>query len=76
MPETATEKSPFIAPKKVSPKMGINTIKKENFATSSFFTPNNKPVAMVVPERERPGKTATACANPIRKAMPHPMGLS
>jgi hypothetical protein len=33
-------------------------------------------VAMVVPERDKPGKTATACANPIRKAAPQPMGLS
>ena len=48
--------------------MGINTIKKENLATASFLFPNNIPVAIVEPERDKPGNTAHACANPITNA--------
>ena len=51
--------------KNASPKIGINTIKKENLVTLSFFTPHNNPVAIVVPLRLRPGNTATACARPM-----------
>lgn len=51
-----------------SPIIGTRTIKKENLATSDFLFPNNKPVAMVEPEREIPGITAKVCATPIIKA--------
>jgi Ca-activated chloride channel family protein len=40
-----------------SPNMGTSTIRKENFATDSFLFPNNNPVAIVLPERDNPGKT-------------------
>ena len=43
-----------------SPRIGIITMKNENLATSSFLSPNRIPVAIVDPERLRPGKTATA----------------
>lgn len=43
-----------------SPSMGMRTIRNENCATCSFLLPSNKPVAMVVPERDSPGSTATA----------------
>ena len=33
-----------------------------------LLSPNNKPVAMVVPERDNPGITAQACARPIINA--------
>ena len=42
------------------PKMGITTIKKENCATCSRLSPRIIPVAIVVPERLKPGKTAIA----------------
>lgn len=34
----------------------------------SFLFPSKSPVAMVVPERESPGKTAIACDNPMMNA--------
>ena len=73
MPEAAVEKSPLTMPRNVSPRMGIRTIKNENFATSSFLTPSKSPVAIVVPERDKPGITATACASPIMKDEPQPI---
>ena len=60
IPETDGEKSPPIMFKNVSPKIGISTIKKENCAMFSFLFPSNKPVDIVVPERESPGSTAIA----------------
>jgi len=75
IPEMAVEKLPFSALNAVSPKTGINTIKNENFATSSFLTPANNPVAMVDPERDNPGKMATACTIPINKALLQFSGL-
>src|SRR5574344_1975923 len=53
---------------KASPKIGGITIRKENCASFSFLLPRRRPVAMVVPERESPGKTATACEIPMIKA--------
>ena len=38
---------------------------KLNFAANSFSRPAVKPAAIVVPERERQGKIAHACPNPI-----------
>ena len=43
-------------------------MRKENCATDSFLFPRIRPVAMVVPERERPGSTAIACPKPIINA--------
>ena len=54
--------------KNVSPKIGIKTMRNENCAMLSFLFPSMRPVAMVVPERESPGKTATACPKPMMKA--------
>ena len=54
--------------KKDSPKIGIKTIRKENWAMLSFLLPRISPVAIVVPERDNPGKTATACPRPIINA--------
>jgi len=51
-----------------SPSTGIITIRKENFATASFLFPSMIPVAMVDPERERPGITAHAWAIPMINA--------
>ena len=53
---------------RASPRMGGMTIRKENCASFSFLLPSSKPVAMVLPERERPGITAQACAIPMMKA--------
>ena len=43
-----------------SPKIGGITIKKENWASFALLFPNNKPVAIVDPERDKPGITAQA----------------
>ena len=43
------------------------TMTKENVATCSRLSPKRIPVAMVVPERLRPGRTARACPQPITK---------
>ena len=51
-----------------SPKMGGITIKKENCAKDALLFPKSRPVAIVLPERERPGNTATACAKPMINA--------
>ena len=40
---------------RLAPITGITTIKKENFATSSFLIPSNKPVTIVAPDLEIPG---------------------
>ncbi len=55
--------------RKAAPRIGISTIKKEKRATSSFFVPSRRPVAIVEPLREIPGITATACAMPIINAL-------
>ena len=52
----------------VSPRIGASTIRNENCATAAFLLPSKRPVAMVVPERERPGMAAQACARPMMKA--------
>ena len=51
-----------------SPMMGIKTIRKENWAMFSRFTPVMRPVAMVLPLRETPGITAKAWAMPTTNA--------
>ena len=51
-----------------SPSIGGITIRKENCAYFSFELPNKSPVAIVVPERDKPGSTAHACAIPIMNA--------
>ena len=51
-----------------SPMMGMSTMRKENWAMLSRFTPVRRPVAMVLPLRETPGMTAKACARPTTKA--------
>lgn len=48
------------ASRSASPKIGGITIKNENCARFLRLFPNNKPVAMVDPLRDRPGKTAQA----------------
>ena len=63
--------SPFVifsTSSRASPKMGGITIRNENCASDSFLLPNSRPVAMVLPERDTPGSTATACASPMMKA--------
>jgi hypothetical protein len=69
--DDAFEKSPLIISRIATPKMGINTIRNEKRAISSFLAPVNSPVAMVAPLREIPGITATACAMPMMNALPH-----
>ena len=51
-----------------SPKIGIITIMKENCAISDFFTPQSRPVEIVLPERDKPGSTAIDWAMPIINA--------
>ena len=53
---------------RASPRMGGMTIRNENWAIFSFLLPSIRPVAMVLPERLRPGSTAQACAMPMTKA--------
>ncbi len=67
-PDSAGENPPFIKSRRASPKIGIITIRNENRATCSFLFPSMSPVAIVVPERESPGKTATACERPMMNA--------
>ena len=67
-PITSSPLNPFMMSSKASPKIGGITIKKENCARFSFLLPNKSPVAIVLPERDRPGRTAQACAKPIIKA--------
>ena len=57
-----------LASRRASPRMGGMTMRKENCASFSFLLPSNRPVAMVLPERESPGRTAAAWAIPITKA--------
>ena len=64
----AIDKSPDTNCKKDSPRIGINTIKKENSVTLFLSTPQSKPAEIVDPERDSPGITATACAKPIMNA--------
>ena len=54
--------------KNVSPKIGISTMRNENCATLSFLLPSKRPVAIVVPERDKPGNTAIACPTPMMNA--------
>ena len=49
-----------IVSRRASPNIGTNTIRNENCAMFSFLLPSNRPVAIVVPERESPGSTAHA----------------
>ena len=65
---SATGENRSLASKRASPRMGGMTIRKENWASFSFLLPSSKPVAMVEPERDSPGSTATACAIPMTKA--------
>ena len=47
--------------------IGID-IKNENLRAVFSFKPRSRPVEMVVPEREIPGRIDNTCAVPIRKA--------
>ena len=47
-------------PNACSPMIGTRTIRNENCAMFSRFTPQRSPVAMVVPDLESPGATAHA----------------
>ena len=47
------------------PKMIGTVSKNENFVAVSLSNPENKPDAIVKPERENPGKTAKPWAKPI-----------
>ena len=51
-----------------SPRMGMMTMRNENLATWSRLLPRIIPVAIVEPERLRPGSTAMAWAQPMIKA--------
>ena len=42
--------------------------KKENFATDCLLAPDHKPVTIVSPLRDIPGKIDTPCAKPIKRA--------
>ena len=59
-PIDAKATSPSRMLRNISPKIGANTIRNENCAIDSFLLPSRRPVAMVVPERERPGIAAMA----------------
>ena len=50
-----------------APKTGSNKIRKEKRVTSFLSQPKIIPIAIVAPERERPGKIAIHCASPIQK---------
>ena len=65
---TPAVSSPLAASSSVSPRIGASTMRNENCATAVFLLPSNRPVAMVDPERERPGMAAQACARPMTKA--------
>ena len=41
--------------------------RKENFAASALFQPDNNAVEIVIPDLEKPGITANAWAKPIKK---------
>ena len=60
LPATSSPFTIFITSNKASPKIGGITIKKENWASFALLFPNNKPVAIVDPERDKPGITAQA----------------
>ena len=64
----ASEPRMSLSWRRASPRMGMMTMRKEKRATSSRLSPRMMPVAMVVPERERPGRMATAWAQPMMKA--------
>ena len=63
-----SEEDSLIKSKSCSPIIGASTIRKENWAILSLFTPDTSPVAIVAPERDRPGATAKACAIPTKRA--------
>ena len=53
---------------RASPRIGGITIRNENCASFCFELPRSSPVAIVEPERDSPGRTATVCAMPMMKA--------
>ncbi len=67
-PSSAWPVAAFRMSRACSPMIGIRTIRKENCAMTSRFTPQRRPVAMVVPERDSPGATAKAWPIPTTKA--------
>ena len=54
------EKSLLIMSLAIFPKINGTTIKNENLAALARSTPNKTDVAIVAPERDMPGKIATA----------------
>ena len=68
LPITFSPLAIFSVSSRASPKMGGITMRNENWASDSFLLPSSRPVAMVDPERDTPGSTATACARPMIKA--------
>lgn len=44
-------------------------MRNENFATSFLSAPEKTPAEMVVPLRDKPGKTAKPCAKPMKNAV-------
>ena len=52
--------SPERISRSILPKITGITIRNEKLATEPFSLPRSSPVAMVVPERERPGSVASA----------------
>lgn len=69
--EEGAVNSPEINSRNASPKTGTRTIKKENFAISSFFNPSSIPVEIVAPDLDNPGNTAMAWEIPITNALPY-----
>ena len=53
-----------------APKIIGADSKKEKRAALSRVSPVNRPVVIVIPERDTPGMIAKACDNPIRKLVP------
>ena len=53
-----------------APKMmGVDS-KNENLAAPSLVRPISSPVVIVIPERETPGRIASACEIPMNRLVP------
>lgn len=61
--------NPFASSKIKDPRITGIEIKKENLTASSLFTPNILAEDIVVPERDIPGRMATAWPIPTKRAI-------
>ena len=75
IPVAAASPALLMRSSRASPRIGGSTIRNENCATTSRLLPSSRPVAIVVPERDRPGIAATACAQPMIHASRHDNSL-